>query len=570
MARDPFQYMHPWVGAQQVFGERLDPRMLIADIATFGWTHSFVALANYALLLSKHEVGTSIINRFTGDMLRNQWESVTSSPYDGQIASHFWRNPDHQVAHDEVIYFLQALVLLYGADDDRVPPDGRVLRWMLAANDYLSPWEDEANGERLETLVAEMARVTRFNKNVDLVRELCRAIAIFGERPQQLAAERWRDVTEKAFGDFGEHVQAVLVPLMLESSRWNVGIEPVMLPVIDLTTWYSQTSLDVERQGVLRGRVREMVWSRAEAIAQLRPTVRLDGLPKPPVIFFHRPFVALDDARIAASSPRMLINHLQYGLWGRLRSAFDNGQDWTSAFGLLVESWCRRVAQMAESSPRFRHRIVLSRLIGDSTEIEDVVIVDGDRVALFSVKARLMPESVLKNAGTHAEVAKWYEQFLFAQSTANHRPGALRRLSEKAQQIRDGRFVPILSPTMRVFPVLVTSEDLGDNPALGAWIHDRCRAHGALLDDSTAPLTIATIAHFEALMGLAAHGHDLFDFLGRSDCENGQYVQLQAVLAEISDGLARRVPGLEDLFTGTVQKSSSRLFGRHAAAARAL
>ncbi len=567
--RDPFEHMHPWAGVQQIFGKPLEPKDLIDDIAKFGWRPAFVALANYAVLLATSSLTSTRYVRFTGDLLRRHWETALPQPEDvvrRVISSYFWRNTEHHVAHDEVIYFLQALVLLHGGDGEVEPNDRHVLQWMLAANDHLGVWDDddEVGGDALDRLVADLARVTRFNNNVDIAGELARAIAVFGERPEQMTEARWREVSEKAFGDFHEHLEGVLVPLLLQTRHWTVGGEKTELPIIDVDDWYSKTTLSSERQALLKGRVRAMVWTREEAIEKLAPTVRANGLPRPPVIFFHRPFVALDETKIVASSPRMIHTHMQFGTWGRLRSAFTRGDEWTVAFGVVVESWCRRVARLAAQSATFAGQLVLSDNVGDADEIEDVVLVDGDNVALFSVKARLMAENLVKTgAKGRAAVTNWYEEVLFHQRTGGHKPGALRRLSEKIRDIRSGKHEPAISRHARVFPVVVTFESLGDNVALGAWINQRREALGLLADEQTAPPTLATVAQFEALMGLAANGKDVFSVIGQSDVAAGRYTQLQThIYAAAPAATSRRVPGLWELFHGAVQGTTLRLFGR--------
>ncbi len=431
-------------------------------------------------------------------------------------------------------------------------------------SDHLDLWNSDRDLGDLEMLVAELARITRFNRNVDPLREVCRSIALFGEKPEQVTEERWRQASAKAFGDFQSEIETVFLPLMLLATRWVVGEDAAEEPLVDPGLLYGQTCLSAEERDCARTRLGEMTWSRDEAIKALAPSVRSNGLPTPPVIFFRRPFVALSGARVIATSPRMVREHMMLACWDRLRRSF-GGDRWTIAFGVAVEGWCRRVAAMAAASTAFHGTLELSERIGDETEIEDVVVCDGDRVALFSVKSRLMREGLVKTAELgRAAVVRWYEQVLFDAETDTQRQGALRQLDEKVAAIRAGKHEPRIQRDAHVFPVLVTFEDLGDNVALGAWMHERCTQLGVLRGDRIAPPTLATVAHFETIMALAADGTSIFSLIGQSDVKSGRYRQLQSVLHEVRPGAPKRLPQIQSMFDAITNAMVRRLFGRDA------
>ena len=76
------------------------------------------------------------------------------------------------LAHEEVILYLEHLVLLEGAETENRPPDVQISLWLAGANSYLGQWSEpeDAPGSEFERLCAEMIRLTRFNNHPDLVR----------------------------------------------------------------------------------------------------------------------------------------------------------------------------------------------------------------------------------------------------------------------------------------------------------------------------------------------------------------------------------------------------------------
>ncbi len=90
----------------------------------------------------------TIANRLGGDQRARAWTSrsriarfvaaadqlVNSErPFERVVAEYVRAKPDSPIVHEAGIYFLQALAILYGAENERVPMDGMVAFLLLAS-----------------------------------------------------------------------------------------------------------------------------------------------------------------------------------------------------------------------------------------------------------------------------------------------------------------------------------------------------------------------------------------------------------------------------------------------------
>jgi hypothetical protein len=219
------------------------------------------------------------------------------------------------------------------------------------------------------------------------------------------------------------------------------------------------------------------------------------------------------------------------GLWNRFRehanasgTAKNTGRRpelWTRAFGDIVESWCHRVARSAD----IQERVILTA-VGATEQVEDVVLQSDQGVVLFSVKARLLPESLVKGSSSRRECVDALDTFLFADSTKgkqngrSRRPGVLRQLDATIARARGAMGVDAKTP---IVPVLVTYDQYGlDNEPCYRWVQRRCRELG--LFALSAPVTFMTVNDFEWLFAYAEQGNSVVTFLlERSRMEGGRY-----------------------------------------------
>ncbi|WP_160174351.1 hypothetical protein, partial [Archangium violaceum] len=145
--------------------------------------------------------------------------------------------------------------------------------------------------------------------------------------------------------------------------------------------------------------------------------------------------------------------------------------------------------------------------------------------------------------------------------TKEHRVGALRLLDKKVRAIRRGEVKSIPANT-RIFPVLITFDELCENPALYQWIEKRCSEMGILQPPDTAAVTLVTLDEFEAMMSLASKGHPVSSFLAKKTSKDWRYATTQALLRDLSpDGSLLRLKHLQERFNHICDRAQERLFG---------
>jgi hypothetical protein len=392
-------YMSKYVTAEQIFGRPMTAAELIDRIQAYSWKGSIDRLADLAAAVANTPDGhqSEVIKKRTIDPLLELTAQPESASLLKQSRTFVMSNRDSiLLAHEEAISFLQHLVLLRGADDGVAPADSEISLWLAGANGHLSHWNADPwqRSSELDRLMAEMVRIGRFNNHPDDLRELVRTYLIFGIAPPRgkLAQQNaWADLQKAAFGNLGfeEFFEGVLGPLyMLSSQFWGVTNGPFRLSRIHLREFFSQTSMRKDEAIAL---LKSMSGTRADLQHQMQTGKQLqeNGLPLAPIALRHTPFVEVEPDVIVGSSPGAVLTQLRTGLWSRYRSASKridpkNGAiTWSSSFGDMVEYWCRRVAQEVQRV-RPSAGIMLSESAGSPDEVEDVVVVEGDAVVLFS------------------------------------------------------------------------------------------------------------------------------------------------------------------------------------------
>jgi hypothetical protein len=306
--------------------------------------------------------------------------------------------------------------------------------------------------------------------------------------------------------------------------------------------------------------------SRDDARAELNRAHRPGRLPYALGLCVRKPFVDVGDGVLVPWSPWVVREQLRLAPWARLLAASNDlggavaREDWLRTFGDLFEGWCRFVGQATASSSTCNVRVDMPTQTGDDTEIEDVLLIGERDVALFSVKARLMREDVVKAARSRAEVLDWYESLLFAAPKGKYRAGAVRLLDRKISAIRRGAYEPQIRRDARVLPVLVTFEDLGENEALYRWIQTRCNADDLLQQANVVPLTLMHVHEYEATMAIAAAGGDVFGILGERADVNRAWERFELTRSRhVNDVGALRLDEIEKVFRSTTERTLERL-----------
>lgn len=557
--------------------ERIDPAVLKRHVASFGWKPTFWKLARLAAVMANGQRNDA--RELTSDLLV-RFES-SPNPAERQIAAyvaaHGNRSP---VAHEAGIYFLQALALLYGNESDDAPPDGTLAFWFLLANDYALEWRDADKTPLTlkERILADTTRCIGFNQRRDPVRHFVRMYLTLTtpppRTPEWKVAAAWSEFLQSALGaSLHDYVEGLAAPLVIHSKLWGGNRGRSEVPVLNPSSWLGDT-IGSSKSG--EAFLDQLTLDRDRVVELLREGLPENGLPVGPSVFYRYPFVRFSPDAIVAASPWVVDEQLRAALWGKCISyakqvdSRSGAQRWNSAFGDLFEMYGRRCVEQARRCEQFRETVHVSAEIGTDDEIEDIVIMDHDRVALVSFKASTIPEATMKQASCRNDVVKWFERWLFFREGSSgtgggHRDGALRLLNKKIDRLRAGDYEPTIPRGWQVFPVVVTYDELGaDNIGMYRWVDERCRTEALLQQKRVRRPTFAHINEFEELLAMAGNGRRVLDVLQRKTKSNQAAEAPLAVLIRqvCRDERHLRLRGLSEEFESLSDRIAMRLFGR--------
>lgn len=544
-------------------GVRLPASYLIAHAKQLAWRPALTLLARVAaVLVNEGGAESAATLRVTlGELLRypaaNDAEIAVVEVVRHHLRS---RRTPPIVAHDGVVYFLQALVLQHGGEAGRTPSLAELAFLMLIANDHLDEHSAAPISETeptIEELATVLCHQRKFNRQHDMVCAISRAAAMFEQPPDDRLAPgdpAWLASQRAAFDGltFAEHFDTYIAPLVLVSREWGgLGDAEAKDPLLPRRTWLSGAA--VSDDGGQRF-LDSLSMERGEIAGKI--PVRSDGLPGRPIVFFRSPLVRLSDETALCLSPRLVQEQLELGLWAKFRAAMAGR--WVKQFGAIFELWARRVARGAGAlNPRLQAQLEISERMGTEEEIEDVVVKDARNAVLFSVKGAVLREDVAHDASVEDTIA-WYERFLF--EPGSHHRGAVVKLEAKIKLIRSGRY-PAIAPDSYVMPVLVVFGSLHENPALYKWIERRCKERDLLQDGRTAPVCLATIDDFEYLMAMGARGQNPIQVMRNKPVSTWRHRNLDAMLYELADRDGRlRLPFLAHEYDWVIDRSIKRLF----------
>jgi len=474
-----------WVPLSQLVGAKLPLEDILNAVRQFDRREALFTLGRIAADLANTRGGVlgSEARAWTHNLLVQRIGSANATE-DAVSRAVARLSPGTAVAHGHVVFALQHLILTRASSSGgRRPDDGQLAFLMLALNDHLPSWPNEsAELSATEGVVASMFFASVFNESsYDPLRFLVRITRILGGdvAGSPIGAEDWVKLQVQAFGcSFRDYAEQFLVPVFMLSRTWRNNEPPVLAPTawtkgdaaLLYERWFREASLDVDDVNA---------W----------PTSSAGPLGLPPT-FFRTPFVRLDDSMLCLS-PWHLKDHVGLGSWAKLNSAAkqmfgtDSNQRFASTFGYLFEHWCAGIAQRAKVRGAFKGKLVLPTATGADDEIEDVVVIDRDRVVLFSAKSSLVPENSLKCATSQAAVIKWLKRFYFDEGAkgenGGYRGGALRLLDRKVQKIRNGDYTKRgIKKNALVLPVVVCFDKVGETPVLYKWIDEECSRLGIL------------------------------------------------------------------------------------------
>lgn len=540
----------PVISLSDIVGETMRPDELRQIVSRWGWKPTFISLARMASVIANDGgvLGKHAREMTVGVLLANRATEIERRIHAGltrYLQGSVGRSATPAIAHEAVIYMLQAMALLYGRDGDAAPTDGELSLVMLAANDHVFRWREPDRREvtALESLTAEMCRSLLFNHSRDALRAFVRYTLLFRSRPRRSPEwstdEKWNALQRRAFdASLTDYIETFAGPLFLVSETWGRQMDHARRsPQLNLAQWIGL----VDAEPVVAAKYFDhLTIDRESARSALRRDVGADGLPIGTTLFHHTPLVRIDEGNVVAASPWAVREHLRIGLWDRFRRAAQTkpkGQSdaWPSAFGDLFEQWCQHVAREAARQPTCIDRIIVPDNPGTDEEIEDVVIQSENAVVLVSVKGRIAPEALLKRSASRTGVIEWLEQFFYAEPTKSQRGGAARLLDAKVAKLRRGEYEPALKRSLVVFPMIVVFDDIGlDNAGVHNWLTGRRTELGILNGPDVRPLLPVSIDTFERLLGCVARGTTLASVLHEKTHGDWRTGKLDSFLSELA------------------------------------
>lgn len=557
------KHVKSWTPLSHLIGARFPIANIIAKIKLFNRRETLFTLSRIAGDLANADGGLNgaEARAWTYDLLVQR--AGSHDPLEDAVSRAIaGRDPaSTSVVHAHVVFVLQVLVLKHGVDDGRRASDGELAFLMLALNDHIPEWGKEPRLlSELESVVGSMLFSAIFNQTSDdPVRFVLRTIQIVGAplRDGPIGASDWELIQQEAFGcSFSQYAEQFLVPIFSFSSKWGAK-DP---PVLDPEEWGRGKPI-----GVLYER-----WFR-EASASIETAANREteasGHFSLPGEFYRTPFLHVDE-RLLALSPWHVRDHASLGTWAKLNAACKavlkttSNQRFTSAFGYLFERWCAALAQEAASYKGFKGRLIIPTAPGASDEIEDVVLVDRDRVVLFSAKSTLVKEASLKCAKSRGVIVEWLEHFFFdnpgSAKKSGYRGGALQLLDQKIQRIRAGEYEDRgLKRQSLILPVVVSFDNVGECGVLYKWIEQRCAQLGILSErNDVRSLTILTPDDYEGVLALGSRGKSVASLLVEKTRPPERLGKMDRFLmSRVKDGRELRLPRMDAQFHELIERS---------------
>lgn len=565
-------YASPYASAKQMLDVPSPPEFLEQRISSFAWRPAFLRLCELAAMSANRGIRSEEVRRATIDPLLHLRSSDGSAAVIVANAQRAAKSDRDRlfIAHEQALSYLQHLVLLWGAEDGDAPAPPEVSLWLTCAGDFIGDWRHaQVDGDKEGELIALMAHAYRFNREPDLLKLLVRASTIFHHRPSHglLAdSENWAKLEEQAFpSSYDDFFEQVLGPMCLIAKQWQTT-SGWSQPIVTVKNFTEHTTLTEEQARLL---LKPLVMNREEARVLITQHVGPSKLPHAPSALLHRPLVELAPDHYCVASPWAVINLIHFGGWahylGSSKAVFKSADLWLQAFGGMFESWCRTMAAEAKRSSFCRAKILMPVAPGNPDEVEDVVLLEGNSAVMFSVKARLMHVNASRAAISAKTTLDWYEEYFFEEKGRSYRGGAIRQLDARISMLRRGDFGHLgVSCNLRILPVIVSYDSLGESDLLYRWIESRCATHGLLQQKDIGPVAIASVSDFEDLMARAADGASVVQLLRRRESVD-RHRRLDQILEEHKlPQRRRRLPYFMEKYEALIKRIKKSLFSGEA------
>lgn len=168
--------MEAYLSWREAFGEQFPARRFIEAFEACSWRAVLLRISLLGAILANRagDEGRPLAERIIRDPLKRYQRNL--NPVWARIAEYVAENPSRRLAHEQVVYLLAVMAVLYGREEGPEPSPEHFAVMFLCGNDHLSNWSHPDSRELTddEKLTAEFVHVTRFNTYPDPLRDLVR------------------------------------------------------------------------------------------------------------------------------------------------------------------------------------------------------------------------------------------------------------------------------------------------------------------------------------------------------------------------------------------------------------
>ena len=286
--------LQPYLTYEELMGEKLPANELIAHISTIDFDFAIRSVAMLASIVANYGGPRSSEARKHSFFELAGYKTV--NPQLGAVVDRLRVLPPGRViAHEEGLAYLTALIISFAIEGGRKCSPAEITFLALATNDYLVGAHPPEDGlTELESLMADVVRIGRFNWNHDSAAEFARGCALMRQHPKRgswKTHEDWISLQRNAFGmTLDEYLENYLGPLLLFSKTWGRlnKDQKLLAPVVNIKTWLSQANAD---QKFATQFVESLCASRESSREKLLSNVQANGLPRSFGPLYERPLL---------------------------------------------------------------------------------------------------------------------------------------------------------------------------------------------------------------------------------------------------------------------------------------
>lgn len=478
----------------------------------------------------------SLQKALSRDRLDREWQCLLAREIYGtgdvgEAMQLLMREPGRVVFTEQQVFALMRLVVLHASEreaDDLAPEEHVALRvaLLLIPGTVLEAATQVDPVEGVDPTTEQWMRYFIGNgglaQSTTLRHELARAHRMYEVIAKSPPARKHHDHCDldawlqEAYGLTFVELQGLGISIFAGSKVADDGEIPSAVG----PSYFDSTTLGGRTGRALAAISSERAWFR-EQFAKTQEKERYAAFEIHP--FLQRPCLFQQDGRAIVLSPRGIDSWLgTAGTYYRLLDvARERGKQDFHRFlrfnGWIQERYVRHLGHVAH--PRLRTSLAVRQVVGEvaywvgnqKMMTNDITIADGLDVVLFETTAKRLTAGSLIEANAET-VARDLSQLVLEK---------MRQLGRVIRHLCEGQAAPPgieLQHVKRIWPVIVASDVIFQNPSLREYLQRQGGAHLAIPTALTRgvtvqPLLILELEEYERLMGIVQEGHSLVEVL---------------------------------------------------------